>query len=151
MVKKFIHLRWFYTKNCKKFKKYFKVRGKWWAILFFQNNCKMCIFGFQIYLLFFRTHSNGLSNKFISTLSLIKSPKNVCNLWIVVLGCSSKHWDTHVLLKYSQTKIQIFEQNLPYILAEKSMAGLVVVLICTNYSKIFCHQISAMHFFIFKL
>ena len=34
---------------------------------------------FQIYLLFFKTHSNGLSNKFIHTLSLIRPPKNVCN------------------------------------------------------------------------
>ena len=120
---------------------------------FSKKNCNICIFGFQIYLLFFKTHSNGLSNKFIPTLSLVKPPKNVCNLWALVLSCSRKHghWDTHVLLKYSQTKIQIFEQNLPYMLAEKSIAGLVVLLICTNYSKIFCKQISAMHFFIFKL
>ena len=38
-----------------------------------------------------------------------------------------------------------------YMLAEKNIAGLVVLLIFTNYSKIFCEQISAMHFFIFKL
>ena len=120
---------------------------------FSKKNCKICIFGFQIYLLFFKTHSNGLSNKFIPTLSLIKPPKNVCNLWTSVLGCSRKHghWDTHVLLKYSQTKIQIFEQNLPYMLAVKSIAGLVVLLICTNYSKIFYKQTSAMHLFILKL
>ena len=101
---------------------------------FSKRNCNICIFGFQIYL-FFKTHSNGLSNKFIPN----KTPKNVCNFWTLVLGCSHKHghWDTHVLLKYSQTKIQIFEQNLPHMLAEKSIAGFVVLLICSNYSKIF--------------
>ena len=48
---------------------------------------EICIFGFQIYQLFFKTRSNGLSNKFIPTLSLIKPLKNVCNLWTLVLGC----------------------------------------------------------------
>ena len=120
---------------------------------FSKKNCRLCIFGFQKYLLFFKAHCNSLSNKFIPTLSLIKPPKNVCNLWTLVLGCSRKHvhWDTHVLLKYSQTKIQIPEQNLPYMLVEKSIAGLVVLLICTNCSKSFCKKISSMHFFIFKL
>ena len=153
------YLWWFYTKNSKNFQKvflhvlrYLKVWGKWWAILFFQKMCRMRIFGFQIYLLFFKNHRNGLRNKFISTLSLIKPPKNVCNLRTLVLGCSRKrgHWHTHLRLKYSQTKIQIFEQNLSCMLAKKSIAGLVVLLICTNYSKTFCKQISAMHFFVFK-
>ena len=58
---------------------------------FSKKNCKICIFGFQIYLLFFKTHSNRLSNKFIPTLSLMKPLKNVCNLWTLVLGCSHKH------------------------------------------------------------
>ena len=119
---------------------------------FSRKICKICIFDFQIYLLFFKTHSNGLSNKFIPILSLIKPLNNVCNFWKLILGCSSKHghWDTHVLFKYSQTKIQIFEQNLPCMLAELSIAGPVVLSICTNYCKIFCKQISAMQFFIFK-
>ena len=103
--------------------------------VFPKKKSKIGTFGFQIYLLFFKTHGNGLSNKFIPILSLIKPPKNVCNLWTLALGCSHKHghWDTHVLLKYSQTKIQIFEQNLPYMLAEKSIAGLVVQTIIAKF------------------
>ena len=51
--------------------------------VFQKKNCKICIFGFQIYL-FFKAHSNGLSNKFIPILSLLTPPpplqkKNVCN------------------------------------------------------------------------
>ena len=108
----------------------------------------MCIFGFQIYLLFFKTHTNGLSNRFIPTLSLIPRPlsplqkkekKNLCNLWTLVLGCFRKHghWNTHVFLKYIQTKIQIFVQNLPCMVTDISIAGLAVFLICINYSKFF--------------
>ena len=88
---------------------------------------EICIFGFQIYQLFFKTRSNGLSNKFIPTLSLIKPLKNDCNLWTLVLGCSRKHgdWDTHVLLKYSQTKIQIFEQNGKILFPTRQMRNII--------------------------
>ena len=88
---------------------------------------EICIFGFQIYQLFFKTRSNGLSNKFIPTLSLIKPLKNVCNLWTLVLGCSRKHghWDTHDLLKYSQTKIQIFEQSGKILFPTRQMHNII--------------------------
>ena len=84
-------LRWFYTKNCKKFQRiffhvfrYFKIWGKWWAILLFFFKCKIGIFGCKIYLLFLKAHSNGLSNKFIPTLSLINLPQKM----LAIFG----HW-----------------------------------------------------------